>query len=378
MKVVARTGQALLKRGKNFATPKLQKGVTPPAPIVPVRVQGREFLPGSENPKLPKVLSGGREGFPYVLEPITSPAEQFTLQDWADASREAMEEHLPKYGAMLFRGLPITTHEEFGKYMKGLGWRTLSDKDALKCMFARSMSSKNVNDMVRTASDDPAEYTIEPHSEYHTVGFPMKVFLWCERPAGSGGEWPLTDIRAVYKSLDAKVVEKFEKLGVTYQVYYPCRANAHYNNWEDNISPDKEFVEAYLGDQGYKWKWGDDNSLTYWQVFPVTKTHPKTGEKAWFNQIHAQHMTFYTHHPLFVNKAKTDTEGWPVDCYYGDGTRIPAEIIDYLREVVWEHTIVVPQESGDLLVCDNLLAMHGRMGFSPPGSRKVYASVTYE
>lgn len=62
-----------------------------------------------------------------------------------------MEEHLPKYGAMLFRGLPITTHEEFGKYMKGLGWRTLSDKDALKCMFARSMSSKNVNDMVCSA-----------------------------------------------------------------------------------------------------------------------------------------------------------------------------------------------------------------------------------
>ena len=87
----------------------------------------------------------------------------------------------------------------------------------------------------------------------------------------------------------------------------------------------------------YTWKWGDDNSLTYEQVFPVTKTHPKTGEKAWFNQIHAQHMTFYTNHPLFVNKPKTDTEGWPVDCSYGDGTPIPPAILDHIRETVCVH-----------------------------------------
>ena len=35
-----------------------------------------------------------------------------------------------------------------------------------------------------------------------------------------------------------------------HQVSYPCREKAHYNNWEDNISPDKEFVEHYLADQG--------------------------------------------------------------------------------------------------------------------------------
>lgn len=289
-----------------------------------------------------------------------------------------MEEDLAKYGAILFRGLPISTAEEFGKWMKGLGWRTMGDKEAMKCMFARSMSSHNVNDMVRTASDDPAEYTIEPHSEYHTVGFPAKIFLWCERPAQHGGEWPVTDIRGVYRNLDPKVAEKFERLGVRYQVYYPDRANAHYNNWEDNISPDKEFVETYLKEQGYQWEWGANNSLKYWQVFPATKIHPQTGEKTWFNQIHAQHMTFYTNHPLFVNKPKSDKEGWPVDCAYGDGTPIPQEVLDHIRETVWENTLVVPQQPGDLLVCDNYLAMHGRMGFSPPGSRKVYASVSYE
>lgn len=360
-----------------FATPQLQRGPTPPAPSVPVQIQGREFLPCSENPNLPKVLDGARDGFPYCYDAVSN-AEDFTIQEWADACRITMDEDLHKYGAVVFRGLPMKNPEEFGQWMRGLNWRTMGEKEALKCMFARSMSSKNVNEMVRTASDDPPEYTIEPHSEYHTVGFPAKIFLWCEQPATHGGEWPVTDIRAVYKDLKPDVVAKFEELGVNYQVCYPDRANAHYNNWEDNISPDKEFVETYLAYQGYEWKWGDDNSLTYWQVFPVNKTHPKTGEKAWFNQIHAQHRTFYTNHPLFVHKPKTDTEGWPVDCCYGDGTKIPQDILDHIRETVWKHTYAVPQQPGDLLVCDNLLAMHGRMGYSPPGSRKVYASVSYE
>jgi len=363
---------------RTFATPALQKGATPPAPAVPVQIQGRPFLPCNENPNLPKVLSGAKDGFPAVYEPHVSPTEQFTVQEWADACRAVMDAELHKCGAILFRGLPISNPEEFGVWMRGLGWRTMGEKEALKCMFARSMSSKNVNSMVRTASDDPAEYTIEPHSEYHTVGFPAKIFLWCEQPAEQGGEWPCTDIRAVYSNLRPEVVEKFERLGVNYQVHYPCRANAHYNNWEDNISPDKEFVETYLADQGYQWKWGGDNSLTYWQVFPATKPHPKTGEKSWFNQIHAQHMTFYTHHPLFVNKPRDDKEGWPVDCCYGDGTPIPIEIIDHVRETVWKHTYAVPTNPGDMLVFDNYLAMHGRMGFSPAGSRKVYASVSYE
>lgn len=379
MSFLTRTVRRALAQGvRSYATPTLKTGAPPPAPAVPVQCQGRPFLPCSENPKLPKVLEGSREGFPYVLEPIVSPAEPFTIQDWATACREAMDQDLAKYGAILFRGLPINTPEDFGKWMRGLGWRTMGDKEAMKCMFARSMSSHNVNEMVRTASDDPPEYTIEPHSEYHTVGRPAKIFLWCQRPADHGGEWPLTDIRAVYKALDPKVTEKFERLGVSYQVYYPCRANGHYNNWEDNISCDKEFVEAYLKDSGYTWKWGADNSLTYWQVFPATKDHPTTGEKTWFNQIHAQHMTFYTNHPLFVNKPKTDKEGWPVDCAYGDGTPIPMEIINYIRETVWKHTVVIPPQPGDLLACDNLLAMHGRMGFSPAGSRKVFASVSYE
>mmetsp|Transcript_60082 Transcript_60082/g.99173 ORF Transcript_60082/g.99173 Transcript_60082/m.99173 type:complete len:378 (-) Transcript_60082:727-1860(-) len=362
---------------RQFATPMLQKGSVPPAPVVPVQVQGRAFLPCSENPKLPKALDGPRDSFPYVLEPQSS-AQDFSIQDWANACKMEMDENLAKYGAILFRGLPLSTPDDFGKWMRGLDWRTMGDKEALKCMFARSMSSHNINEMVRTASDDPAEYTIEPHSEYHTVGFPDKIFLWCEQPATHGGEWPCTDIRAVYRDLDPEVTKKFEELGVNYKVSYPCREKAHYNNWEDNISPDKEFVEHYLADQGYTWKWGDDNSLTYEQVFPVTKTHPKTGEKAWFNQIHAQHMTFYTNHPLFVNKPKTDTEGWPVDCSYGDGTPIPPAILDHIRETVWKHTIALGQEPGDLLVCDNLLVMHGRMGYSPAGSRKVYASVSYE
>ena len=59
--------------------PRCSPGSVPPAPVVPVQVQGRAFLPCSENPKLPKALDGPRDSFPYVLEPQSS-AQDFSIQ----------------------------------------------------------------------------------------------------------------------------------------------------------------------------------------------------------------------------------------------------------------------------------------------------------
>ena len=121
---------------------------------------------------------------------------------------------------------------------------------------------------------------------------------------------------------------------------------------------------------------------------PVTVPHPKTGERVWFNQVHAHHRTFYASHPVFA--AKTDANGvqdcaenprlgdWPVHVTYGDGTPIEEEVIAHIREVVWKNTVAVPLEPGLLLVCDNHLSLHGRMSFPEGQTRKVFVSATYE
>ena len=47
-------------------------------------------------------------------------------------------------------------------------------------------------------------------------------------------------------------------------------------------------------------------------------------------------------------------------------------------QVVWQNSYAVPMEPGDLLVCDNYQAMHGRMSFGDGESRKVFVSATYD
>jgi hypothetical protein len=210
---------------------------------------------------------------------------------------------------MLFRGIPglddVKDFTMLNRYMKV---QLMPDSSYQKAMQARSMSSTSVNKVVRTASDEPPAYTIEPHNEYHTVDFPTKLLLFCQDPPSKGGEWLLSDGRAIFQQIHPDVVARFEEKQACYRVFYESYAeNNRYTNWQTNIAPTKPEVEEYLTSKGYQWEWGEDDSLTYWKNFPAVVPHPVTGERCWFNQIHAHHKTFYTNHPFFRGRARA---GW--------------------------------------------------------------------
>merc|ERR1719231_18920 len=264
-----------------------------------------------------------------------------------------------------------------------MGYRTSHLGSMLKNMHGRSMTSTQISDIARTSSNEPPLYTIEPHNEYHTAGFPHKIILWCKEPPAEGGEWPLSDGRAILKALNPDLVEKMEKLQVRYKVFYRSEHNSIYNNWQTNLAPSKEAVEAYLSGLKYEWQWHEeDDAITYWANLPVTVPHPKTGEKVWFNQVHAHHWTFYGSHPTFSNKtdcAENNRIGdWPVHVTYGDGTPIEDDVIAHIRATVWENTVAVPLVAGHMLVCDNHLSLHGRMSYPDDHTRKVFVSATYK
>jgi len=243
------------------------------------------------------------------------------------------------------------------------------------------MCSRPLDSNVRTASDEPPIYTIEPHSEFHTAGFPHKIMLFCSQPAATGGEWPVGNIRAIEANLPVAVKDKLVKHGVRYSVHYPSEENAHYNHWQGNLGPSRPDVEEYLTRLEYEFEWcDDDGSITYWKTLPAYQPHPTTGEMVWFNQIHAHHWTFYASHPAF-SATKWDEScraRFPVDVSYGDGTPIDTATINAIRNVVWRHTVAVAMQPGDLLVCDNYQAMHGRMSFGNDDTREVFVSAIYE
>jgi hypothetical protein len=346
-----------------------------------VRIRGRRGLPESRDPELPRFAAVAGPDFPAQYRPVELD-EDWDLEDWAVAVRAAMDENLNNHGAMLFRGLPIQNHEDltvFARYLKLPLVEPCDGEDSTftRNMQGRSMQSKAVSNTVRTASDEPPGYTIEPHNEYHTAAFPKRLFLFCEQGPETGGEWITSDGRAILNGLRPEVVEKFERLGAKYIVFYESKAdNNRYTNWQENIAPTKEAVEAYLTKKKYEWKWGEDDSLTYWAVYPSVVPHAQTGERCWFNQIHAHHKTFYTTHPHFEGNPVAE-ERWPVHCTYGDGSEIEPEVLSHLRKTVWDHSVTHSPVSGDLLVCDNYLSLHGRMSFPDDCERKVYVIAAY-
>jgi alpha-ketoglutarate-dependent taurine dioxygenase len=343
-----------------------------------VAIRDRPHLPRSDAAGLPEFAAEANPLFPAVYRPQCADPEDWDLDDWANAVAASLKGNLHRHGAMLFRGIPglddVKDFTMLNRYMKV---QLMPDSSYQKAMQARSMSSTSVNKVVRTASDEPPAYTIEPHNEYHTVDFPTKLLLFCQDPPSKGGEWLLSDGRAIFQQIHPDVVARFEEKQACYRVFYESYAeNNRYTNWQTNIAPTKPEVEEYLTSKGYQWEWGEDDSLTYWKNFPAVVPHPVTGERCWFNQIHAHHKTFYTNHPFFADAPVPDGR-WPVHSTYGDGTEIEQEVLEHLREVIWANTVVIAPQPGDVLVVDNFLMKHGRMGFPEGVDRKVFVSCAY-
>ncbi|KAF4669434.1 hypothetical protein FOZ61_004197 [Perkinsus olseni] len=353
-----------------------------PEPMRPIRIRGRSGIPMSEEKTFPEYMSCATPGAPLVLSPVAEGHEDMDLDDWAKAVKAELDHNLAKYGAIYFTSVPeLHTPQDLAMLMRSLKYRLHEDSHYQQMMAARSMTSTKLSDVVRTASDEPPEYAIEPHSEYHTAGLPHKIALFAHGQVPDyGGEWMVVDTRRVMEDLDKAVVRKFDELGACYKVFYESRDNSviGYNNWQTNINCDKGKVEEYLKVRGYDWKWNDDDSLEYWKVYPAIVPHPVTGERCWFNQIHAQHKSFYYSHPKYRDMPR-DSDRFPVNTTYGDGSEIEPHVLSHIRSIIWRNCHAAPLRTGALLVQDNYLTLHGRMDYDGHKfpKREVSVSVTY-
>ena len=120
-----------------------------------------------------------------------------SIRDYAEAARTLLKEHLTDHGAVLLRGLPLSSGVDYSEFVEALGW------EALKLGGGGTQRS-DVAKGVRTASDEPPAQTIEPHMDMaHSKVHPKRIGFFCLEgpPPGIGGETVLTDMRAVYRTL---------------------------------------------------------------------------------------------------------------------------------------------------------------------------------
>lgn len=110
----------------------------------------------------------------------------------------------------------------------------------------------------------------------------------------------------------------------------------------------------------------DDDALIFENALPATIVHPETGETLWFNGIHTNHRDYFDLAP-HIDTA----DGSPFDTFYADGGEIEPDTLAKIRGSMWGRAVAVALQSGDVVVVDNRLAAHGRIGWTPGVPRKM-------
>ncbi len=120
----------------------------------PVSLKGRRFLPDSEKESFPSFLNGPDKHFPLALQARGSKS----IEEWGRLCREQIDAELLKYGAILFRQLPLSSVEDFQKFVRIMDFPRME----YDCGSGHRAS---LADQIYSASDEPPQFSIELHNE---------------------------------------------------------------------------------------------------------------------------------------------------------------------------------------------------------------------
>ena len=304
---------------------------------------------------------------------------------WLAAHSEAIEEVLDRDGALHIRGLTALNSAAAFEAALGVLAPRLMD-------YVGGTSPRHaVHGQIVTATDLPENYTIPMHQEMsYTASPPDRIAFFCETPADKGGATTVADAREITRRIDPAVRARFdEKGGVRLRRTLPGP-----NSVDDRPGVPKPWTEVFdthddaqveriAADRGWEISWLADGSVQLWQeILPAMKTHPRTGETVWFNQAHI----FAPEASLRwaardgrqdqlqrLSRAYAESPELVDHIFHGDGTKVSAADAEHLFDVFAKAEVPVRWRPGDLLLLDNILAVHGRTAFE--GGRRVLAAL---
>jgi alpha-ketoglutarate-dependent taurine dioxygenase len=310
---------------------------------------------------------------PLVIEPESGRIEVASLEallSWYGSHQPLIEQKLMASAAILFRGFKVTTPSAFARFV-----RTISG-DLLDYIDGNAPRNK-LTAGIYTSSEYPPEYFISLHSELsYSHRWPDKLYFCCITPPKEGGQTPIADNRAILRSLSPQIAEEFTRKQVKY-IRNLHAGRGFGPSWQETFeTSDPETVNRYCQDASIDCTWKEDGSLRLVQIRPAVATHPKTGEKVWFNQADQFHPS--THSKDIYQSIESLYRGreneMPQSACFGDNTPIDISALEEIRETVRSQMIAFPWQQGDVLVVDNLLACHGRMPFVGP--RKILVAMS--
>jgi len=301
-------------------------------------------------------LAGGA-GFGLIVAPAMLPLDAL---EWACGARSWVEDQLLAAGALLFRGFDLADVLAFRAFANQLSGPLLDYTE-------RAASRQKVTSNVFTSTQFPAEEVIPLHHEMsYSHRWPGKLWLFCERASEGGGATPIASERAVTRQLADDLRRRFSQRRIMYVRNYGEGVDM---SWQEAFQTERRAdVEAYCQHAGMSCEWKPGDRLRTRTVRPPTVVHPRSHEELWFNHVPLFHESNL---PAVVRGALREqflADEMPRNAFYGDGEPIADDVVASIRAVYDAHAVRFAWMRGDILLLDNILAVHGRDPFSGPRS----------
>lgn len=319
---------------------------------------------------------------PLVIEPSRADISFDETLKLISSQRDQLEEKLLQSGGILFRNFPFRNEHCFAGLIKALDRGTFLD-------YIGGDSPRNkITEGIYTSTEAPPSVKIPLHNELSFVkNYPKKIYFFCQIAPKERGETTIADARKVHDAIDPSVRSRFIAQGIKYVscYYYKSHLMQWLNKWQRSHkswidvfeTEHSKTVEEKCHANEFGFKWHQNQWLQISQERPAVMAHPITHENVWFNQAH-----LYDFNPkllgwwryvgaklLYIRKHMRLHE-----VSFATGNPIPRQDLYHILDALEANTIYFPWKTGDLLVLDNVLAMHGRATFT--GKRRILAAMT--
>jgi alpha-ketoglutarate-dependent taurine dioxygenase len=305
-------------------------------------------------------VPGNAGSFPLLITPAV---DNVDLPAWCAEHQDEIDGYFDRYGAILFRGFDLHSAADFEAVAATIAGDLFADYGDLP--------PESAGEKVYGSTPYPPDKMILFHNESsHLPSWPLRQFFFCVIPCADRGTTPLLDCREVYKALDPEILDQFERKGLMYVRNFSEGIDV---SWQEFFKTDDQAeVERVCSEAGMSAEW-TENGLRVRQLSQAVASHPRTGEKLFFNQIQLHHVSCLDPETREAMTQLFDDEDLPRNVYFGDGTPIPDEVVQRIGDLFEELCVEFPWQKGDLIAVDNMIISHARRPFS--GERKLLVAM---
>lgn len=343
--------------------------------VTTIRREVEETLPGVRHLDSP---SGSMALF---IEPTIDALrnDPDAVVEWFVRHRDTLDRLATEVGAVVLRSFAIRQTRDFGALV--------DPYDTMEFGYSAGVTPRErLEGNVFEATSAPSGFRIPLHQEMsYLPAYPSRLAFYCHRPALSGGETIIGDMRRLTAMVRPAFREALREAGVLYQRNFrsPDWATGHpvldarHRPWPDAFGTEDEAeVERSCEAMGLDFEWRPDGSLTTRFRGHGLVIHPETGEEVWFNQLVQQATNvenlgqdlfeaYRVHYPPGRSR--------PFEVCFGDGSPVDPLDISSVYPLIDSVTTGFTWQAGDVMFLDNVNTAHGRNPFT--GTRDIQVAL---